>query len=139
MDRIDLNLPLERPLVFFDLETTGTDVAKDRIVEMAFVKVMPDGQWHVRPDKGNGQGRMLINPEMPIPAESAAVHGITDELVKDGPVTSLANRLYRWLDGWTGRVQFQPVRCALLAEEFLRCNIAFRGRPAPRRRPEHLS
>ena len=41
MDRIDLNLPLERPLVFFDLETTGTDVAKDRIVEMAFVKVMP--------------------------------------------------------------------------------------------------
>ena len=66
MDRIDLNLPLERPLVFFDLETTGTDVAKDRIVEMAFVKVMPDGQWHVRPDKANGQGRMLINPEMPI-------------------------------------------------------------------------
>ena len=69
-DRIDLNLPLERPLVFFDLETTGTDVAKDRIVEMAFVKVMPDGQWHVRPDKANGQDRLLINPEMPIPAES---------------------------------------------------------------------
>ena len=62
-----------------DLETTGTDVAKDRIVEMAFVKVMPDGQWHVSPDKTNGQDRLLINPEMPIPAESAAVHGIIDE------------------------------------------------------------
>lgn len=128
MDRIDLNLPLERPLVFFDLETTGTDVAKDRIVEMAFVKVMPDGQWHVRPDKDNGQGRMLINPEMPIPAESAAVHGITDELVKDAPTfASLANRLYRWLDG-CDLAGFNSNRfdVPLLAEEFLRCNIAFR-------------
>ena len=128
MDRIDLNLPLERPLVFFDLETTGTDVAKDRIVEMAFVKVMPDGQWHVRPDKANGQGRMLINPEMPIPAESSAVHGVTDELVQDAPTfASLANRLYRWLDG-CDLAGFNSNRfdVPLLAEEFLRCNIAFR-------------
>mgnify|MGYP002619971985 CR=1 FL=1 len=128
MERPDLNLSLERPLVFFDLETTGTDVAKDRIVEMAFVKIMPDGQWHVRPDKEQGQGRLLINPQMPIPAESTAVHGVSDADVADAPTfESMAAKLYRWLDG-CDLAGFNSNRfdVPLLAEEFLRCNIAFK-------------
>jgi len=128
MEGFDLNLSLERPLVFFDLETTGTDVAKDRIVEMAFVKVMPDGQWHVRPDKEQGQGRLLINPEMPIPESSSEVHGVRDEDVVDAPTfESMASRLYRWLEG-CDLAGFNSNRfdVPLLAEEFLRSNIAFK-------------
>ncbi len=128
MERFDLPLVLERPLVFFDLETTGTDVATDRIIEMAFIKVMPDGQWQVRPDQSQGQGRMLINPEMPIPQESTAIHGIGDADVKDAPTfASLSARLYRWLEG-CDLAGFNSNRfdVPLLAEEFLRCNIAFK-------------
>ena len=128
MERFDLPLVLERPLVFFDLETTGTDVATDRIIEMAFIKVMPDGQWQVRPDQSQGQGRMLINPEMPIPPESTAIHGIGDADVKDAPTfASLSARLFRWLDG-CDLAGFNSNRfdVPLLAEEFLRCNIAFK-------------
>ena len=128
MERISLNLELERPLVFFDLETTGTDVAQDRIIEMAFIKVMPDGQWQVRPDKEQGQDRLLINPGMPIPPESTAVHGISDADVADSPTfESIAVRLFRWLDG-CDLAGFNSNRfdVPLLAEEFLRCNIAFK-------------
>ena len=128
MERFDLPLVLERPLVFFDLETTGTDVATDRIIEMAFIKVMPDGQWQVRPDQSQGQGRMLINPEMPIPPESTAIHGIGDADVKDAPTfASLSARLFRWLEG-CDLAGFNSNRfdVPLLAEEFLRCNIAFK-------------
>lgn len=128
MERTAIPLQLERPLVFFDLETTGTDVAQDRIIEMAFIKVMPDGQWHVRPDKAQGQERLLINPEMPIPAESTAVHGISDADVAEAPTfASIAARLYRWLDG-CDMAGFNSNRfdIPLLAEEFLRCNIAFK-------------
>jgi DNA polymerase-3 subunit epsilon len=63
-------LQLQRPIAFFDLETTGVDSAKDRIVEIAVVKLMPDGSrqsWVRR-----------LNPEMPISAESSAIHGIYD-------------------------------------------------------------
>ena len=115
-------------MVFFDLETTGTDVATDRIIEMAFIKVMPDGQWQVRPDQSQGQGRMLINPEMPIPPESTAIHGIGDADVKDAPTfASLSARLFRWLEG-CDLAGFNSNRfdVPLLAEEFLRCNIAFK-------------
>ena len=128
MERTNLNLALERPLVFFDLETTGTDVAKDRIIEMAFIKVMPDGQWHVRPDKEQGQERLLVNPGMPIPPESTAVHGISDADVAEAPTfESMAARLFRWLDG-CDLAGFNSNRfdVPLLAEEFLRCNIAFK-------------
>jgi len=103
-------------------------VAKDRIVEMAFVKVMPDGQWHVRPDKEQGQGRLLINPEMPIPESSSEVHGVRDEDVVDAPTfESMASRLYRWLEG-CDLAGFNSNRfdVPLLAEEFLRSNIAFK-------------
>ena len=76
-----MELNLKRPIIFFDLETTGIDIARDRIVEIAMVKVMPDGEEIVRTRR--------INPGMPIPAEATAIHGITDEDEKDGPLFPL--------------------------------------------------
>ena len=64
-------------MCFFDLETTGVNVSTDKIVEIAIVKIMPDGSKTVK--------RKLIHPEMPIPAVTTAVHGITDEMVSTAP------------------------------------------------------
>lgn len=70
-------LSLKRPIVFFDLETTGTNISHDRIVEISLVKVMPDGTEIVKTRR--------VNPEMPIPAEATAIHHITDEDVRNEP------------------------------------------------------
>ena len=72
-----MNLNLSRPIAFIDLETTGVNVGKDRIVEISILKINPDGSQNVRTEK--------INPGIPIPAESTAIHGISDEDVKDAP------------------------------------------------------
>lgn len=72
-----MRLKLERPIVFFDLETTGTNITSDRIVEISMLKVWPDGTKETKTKR--------VNPGMPIPAEATAVHGITDEDVKDEP------------------------------------------------------
>lgn len=72
-----MELVLRNPIIFFDLETTGTNVLKDRIVEISYIKVMPSGEETER--------TLRINPGMPIPPESTAVHHITDEDVKDCP------------------------------------------------------
>jgi DNA polymerase-3 subunit epsilon len=71
------NLALQRPLVFFDIESTGTDVSKDRIVELCLIK------YH--PDHSSESKTMRFNPGMPIPKETSDIHGITDEMVKDAP------------------------------------------------------
>ena len=73
-----MKLNLKKPLVFFDLETTGVDICKDRIVEICYIKVFPDGS-----DK---EYTRRINPGMHIPEEASAVHGIYDEDVKDAPL-----------------------------------------------------
>ena len=87
-----MELNLKRPLVFFDLETTGVDTAKDRIVEISMVKVMPNGDEIVR--------TRLINPQMPIPADATAIHGITDEDVKDAPTfAQIAKSLAQFIEG----------------------------------------
>ena len=70
-----MKLNLKRPIVFFDLETTGVDSAKDRIVEISMVKVMPDGEEIVKTRR--------INPQMPIPAAATEIHGITDEYANE--------------------------------------------------------
>lgn len=72
-----MELKLTRPIVFFDLETTGTNITHDRIVEISLIKVMPDGTEIERTRR--------INPEMPIPAEATAIHHITDEDVCGEP------------------------------------------------------
>ena len=66
-----MELHLKKPIIFFDLETTGTNITKDRIVEISMIKIMPNGTENER--------TIRLNPEMPIPAEATAVHGITDE------------------------------------------------------------
>lgn len=77
---------LIRPLVFFDLETTGTDVSNDRIVEFGAIKIYPDSPGNVKNMTGTMHYR--INPGIPIPPSATAVHGITDEDVKDKPTFS---------------------------------------------------
>src|SRR5665647_80078 len=72
-----MSLLLTRPIAFFDLETTGVNLSTDRIVEVAVIKILPDGTRQVK--------RKLINPGIPIPPQSTEIHGITDAMVKDAP------------------------------------------------------
>lgn len=72
-----MHIQLTRPMVFFDVETTGIQITQDRIVEIAMVKIMPDGTQKTK--------RKLINPEMPIPPAVTEVHGITNEMVAQAP------------------------------------------------------
>jgi DNA polymerase-3 subunit epsilon len=120
-------LNLERPLAFFDLETTGVNVASDRIVEIAILKVHPDGRIEKRPDPATGPKRFLINPEMPIPAETTAIHGISDEDVKDAPTfREVAEKLFKFIyDSDLAGYNSNKFDVPILAEEFLRCDIEF--------------
>jgi len=81
-----MKLNLNRPLAFFDLEATGTNIGADRIVEISVIKLNPDGSEDVR--------TWRINPEMPIPLESSLIHGIYDEDIKDElPFKELATEI----------------------------------------------
>jgi len=112
-------LQLTRPLAFVDLETTGTNVAVDRIVEIAILRLMPDGASELRTKR--------VNPGMPIPPESTAVHRITDEDVRYEPeFWELAGSLATYLDGCDfagfGVVRFDM---RLLEAEFRRAKVPF--------------
>ena len=112
-----MELVLERPLVFFDIESTGTNPYRDRIVEIAVIKVMPDGrrQEVVR----------RINPSMPIPAGASAVHGIYDADVADCPTFDvIAHNLYNYLEGCDlAGYNIVKFDVPMLQEEFKRCNL----------------
>lgn len=112
-------LKLTKPLASIDLETTGVNLGTDRIVEIAIVKVLPDGNRSVK--------RKLINPEMPIPKTSSDVHGITDEMVKDAPTfKQVANELKQVLDGCDiAGYNSNRFDIPLLMEEFLRVQVEF--------------
>lgn len=122
-----MKLNLKKPLVFFDLETTGVDVATDRIVELALVKVMPDGSVQTKPDKASGEKRLLINPGIPIPVETSIIHGVYDEDVKDARTfADIAPKLFKYLHGCDlGGFNSNRFDIPLLAEEFLRAGIDF--------------
>lgn len=122
-----MKLHLKKPLAFFDLETTGTDIAKDRIVEIAIVKVMPDGQVNTLPAQRGKEHRLLINPEMPIPVEASMVHGVYDADVQNAPTfKELAPKLYKFLfDCDLGGYNSNRFDIPLIAEEFLRAGIDF--------------
>ena len=114
-----MKLNLKTPLAFFDLETTGTNIAKDRIVELAFLKVFPSGETEKKVTR--------VNPTIPIPEESSMIHGIRDEDVKDSPTfKSFAKNLAKWLQG-TDLAGFNIVRfdIPVLVEEFLRAGVDF--------------
>ena len=112
-----MELNLKRPIVFFDLETTGVDTTKDRIVEISMVKVMPDGQEIVR--------TRLINPQMHIPEDASAIHGITDEDVKDAPTfAQIAKSLSQFIEGCDfGGFNSNRFDLPMLVEEFLRAGV----------------
>ena len=112
-----MKLNLKRPLVFFDLETTGVDTAKDRIVEISMVKVMPNGDEIVR--------TRLINPGMHIPEDATAIHGITDEDVKDQPTfAQIAKSLSQFIEGCDfGGFNSNRFDLPMLVEEFLRAGV----------------
>lgn len=112
-----MKLNLKNPIIFFDLETTGLDIANDRIIEIAYIKVYPNG------DEESFTYR--INPERPIPAESTAVHGITDEDVKDCPTfKEKAKKIAADFKG-CDLAGYNSARFDLpmLAEEFLRADV----------------
>ena len=113
-------LHLKRPLVFFDLETTGTQVGVDRIVEMAMIKLQPDGSVIKKPEQPGKEHRILVNPEMPIPLESSLVHGVYDEDVQDAPTFGrIAPGLLKWLHGCDlGGFNSNRFDVPMLAEEF---------------------
>ena len=112
-----MQLNLKNPLVFFDLETTGINIVKDRIVEISFVKVYPNGKEVSKTRR--------INPEMPIPPESTAIHGITDEDVKDCPTfKEIAKSLAAQIEGCDlAGYNSNRFDIPLLAEEFLRAGV----------------
>lgn len=114
-----MKLNLKNPLVVFDLETTGTNIAQDRIVEMALIKVMPDGTLEEKCRR--------INPEMPIPVETSMIHGIYDEDVKDEPTfKQVGKSLATWLEGCDlAGFNILKFDVPMLVEEFLRTNIDF--------------
>lgn len=112
-----MELNLKNPIVFFDLETTGTNTTKDRIVELSYLKVFPNGKEELKTKR--------INPEMAIPKESTEIHGITDEDVKDAPTfRQIAKSLADQIEG-CDLAGFNSSRfdIPLLAEEFLRVGV----------------
>ncbi len=114
-----MKLQLTRPIAFIDLETTGINISIDRIVELAIVKISPDGTQLIK--------RKLINPLMPIPAGSSEIHGITDEMVKDAPsFKQVANEVKQFLDQCDlGGYNSNRFDIPMLIEEFLRVGIEF--------------
>ncbi len=112
-------LHLKKPLAFFDLETTGVNIARDRIVEISVVKALPNGETEIRTRR--------VNPEMPIPLESSLIHGIYDEDVKDAPTFKMfAKNLATFLEG-CDLAGFNSNRfdIPMLVEEFLRVGVEF--------------
>ncbi len=112
-----MQLNLKNPLVFFDLETTGIDIVKDRIIEISYVKVFPNGKEESK--------TMRINPGMPIPPASTAIHGITDDDVKDCPLfKNVAKQLAAQIEGCDlAGYNSNRFDIPLLAEEFLRAGV----------------
>lgn len=112
-----MKLNLKNPLVFFDLETTGTNINSDRIVEICYLKVHPNG---------NEESKTLrINPEMHIPEEASAIHGIYDEDIKDCPTfKDVAKKIAADIEG-CDLAGFNSNRfdIPVLAEEFLRAGV----------------
>ena len=112
-----MTLQLKRPICFFDLETTGVNVATDRIVEIAILKVFPNG------NKESHTWR--VNPTVPIPAATTAIHGISDEMIANEPTfKELAPKVCAMLkDSDLGGFNSNRFDIPLLAEELIRADM----------------
>lgn len=114
-----MNLTLRNPLAVFDLETTGINIIKDRIVEISILKVMPDGSQQLYTKR--------VNPTVPIPIETSLIHGIYDDDIKDAPTfKEIGKEIAKFLEG-ADLCGFNVLRfdLPLLVEEFLRVDIPF--------------
>jgi DNA polymerase-3 subunit epsilon len=114
-----MELKLNKPICFFDLETTGIDVAKDRIVEISIFKVYPNGNKESK--------TWLVNPTIPIPPQTTAVHGITNEKVANEPTfKELASQVHNMIkDSDLAGFNSDRFDIPLLAEELLRAEVDF--------------
>lgn len=114
-----MKLNLNRPLAFFDLETTGVNVGADRIVEIAILKAMPDGTEQIK--------TMRINPEMPIPLASSLIHGIYDKDIANEPTfKEVAAELAEFIgDADLAGYNSNRFDIPVLLEEFLRAGVDF--------------
>lgn len=119
-----MNIKLERPLICFDLETTGLQISKDRIVEICMIKLNPDGTKE--------EFHRYLNPDCPIPEETSRIHHIYDSDVKDKPTFSeIADELTAFIaDADLAGYNSNYFDVPLLVEEFLRCEkpLNMRGR-----------
>ena len=114
-----MKLNLKKPIVIFDLETTGLDLVKDRIIQISYIKVFPDGKEE--------RENILVNPEKKIPLEVSALTGITNEDVADAPkFQDLAQKLSEEFKGCDfAGYNSNHFDIPILAEEFLRAGIDF--------------
>lgn len=114
-----MKLNLAKPIIFFDLETTGTNISHDRIVELSYIKIYPNGEEERKSRR--------INPGIKIPPEATAVHHITDDDVKDCPsFKMIAKDLLRIFEGCDiAGYNSNKFDVPMLMEEFLRCGLKF--------------
>ncbi len=112
-------IKLDRSLIVFDIEATGTSARADRIIELAAIRIAPDGT--------ETKGYWLINPGVPIPVETTAIHGITDEIVRDQPTFKEKALEILTFFGDSDLAGFNAGRfdIPMLAEEFTRAGIPF--------------
>ena len=117
--KLKMELKLNKPICFFDLETTGIDIGKDRIVEISILKVFPNGNKESK--------TWLVNPTIPIPPQTTAVHGITDDKVANEPTfKELAAQVYTMIkDSDLAGFNSDRFDIPLLAEEMLRAGVDF--------------
>ena len=114
-----MQLNLNKPICFFDLETTGVSITSDKIVEISILKVFINGEEKLK--------TWLLNPEMIISPQAIAVHGITNEKVSDQPTFKMvAKQIFNFIkDSDLGGFNSNRFDIPILAEEFLRCGIDF--------------
>ena len=114
-----MQLNLTKPICFFDLETTGVNISKDRVVEISILKVFPNGTEESK--------TWLVNPEMVIPNEVIAIHGITNEKVANEPTfKEIAKEVHNMIkDSDLGGFNSNRFDIPLLAEEMLRADLDF--------------
>ncbi len=112
-----MKLNLKNPIIFLDLETTGIDISRDRIVELSLVKVLVNGEREIKTRR--------VNPGMHIPAEASAIHGIFDEDVKDEPTfAAIAKSLAAYMEGCDlGGYNSNRFDIPMLVEEFIRAGV----------------
>lgn len=117
-----MNLNLKKPIAFFDLETTGINVAKDRIVEISILKI--------NPNQSEETLTMKINPTVPIPKETSEIHGIYEADIKDSPTfAQAAKQILKFIEGCDlAGFNSNKFDIPLLAEEFLRVDVDFNAK-----------